>query len=226
MADDAAMVEQLRAELQQLRDLYGAAQAEVVVLTADRDAALEQQTATAEILRMVASSRVDLLGVLNGLAERAYRLCGASTARIYLADGDVLRIVASVADSDEMLTVARSLAPVGSEREFSMRSLIGRTVIEGRPIHVEDAHSDQVRAEYPEIVTGGVSPRTRLHVPLTRDGVGIGALAVSRQEIRPFSASEIELVQTFADQAVIAIENARLFEGNCPGGVRGIAAGS
>ena len=107
--------------------------------------------------------------------------------RVYLADGDVLRIVASVADSDEMLTVVRSVAPIGYETEFSTRSIVGRTVIEGRPIHVEDAHSDQVLAQFPDIRTGGVTPRTRLHVPLRRDGVGIGALAVSRQQVQQTS---------------------------------------
>jgi signal transduction histidine kinase len=206
MADDRdARIAQLQAEVASLRD-------ENRALLAANGQARDEQTATSEILRMVASSRFDLSGVLNRLADRAYRLCGASSARLYLVDGDVLRIVASVADSDEMLTMVRSVAPVGYETERSMRSMVGRAVIEGRPIHVEDAHSDQVMTEFPTTVTGGVTARTRLHVPLRRDGVGIGVLAVSRQEIRPFTASEIELVQTFADQATIAIENARLFE--------------
>jgi GAF domain-containing protein len=205
MADDRdANIAQLEAEVARLRD-------ENRTLLAANGRARDEHRATAEILRIVASSRFDLSDVLNGLAERAYHLCGASSARVYLADGDVLRIVASVADSDEMLTVVRSVAPIGYETEFSTRSIVGRTVIEGRPIHVEDAHSEQVLAQFPDIRTGGVTPRTRLHVPLRRDGVGIGALAVSRQQVQPFTDSEVALVQTFADQAVIAIENARLF---------------
>src|SRR4051812_14547542 len=107
-----AAVEQLQAELRQLRERYAASQEEAAGLRDENRSlatahgqAREEQAATAEILQMVASSRFDLSGVLNGLAERAYRLCGASSARVYLVDGKVLRMVASVAESDAMLTM-------------------------------------------------------------------------------------------------------------------------
>jgi len=170
MADDPdARIAQLEAELRQTRD-------EKTALAAKLADAREQQAAAAEILRMVASSRFDLTGVLDALATRAYQLCGGSSGRLYLADGDVLRVMASVADSNEMLNLVRSVAPVGLETPLSLQSAIGRSVIESRPIHIEDAHSEQARAEYPQLVTGGVSARTRLHVPLQRDGQAIGAL--------------------------------------------------
>ncbi|MFN8637028.1 MAG: GAF domain-containing protein [Chloroflexota bacterium] len=213
MADDAtAAVARLEAELRELRRQYDVSRDENAALSSELAEAREQQTATSEILRMVASSRVDLFGVLDGLAERAIRLCGASSARLYLVDGDALRIVASVAGSDEVRAIVREIAPVGFVTKLSVRSPTGRAALECRPIQIEDAHSAASQAEFPVMVTGGTSARTRLHVPLQRDGAALGVLAVSREDVRPFSDREIGLIQTFADQAVIAIENARLFD--------------
>ena len=174
--------------------------------------ALEQQTATSEILRVIASSPTDLSRVFEAVAERAYRLCRASSARVYLVEGDRLRVVASVADSDEALQAMGAFGSVGYSVSISRRSMGGLAVLEGRVLQIEDTDTDEVRRDFPESASGPAYPRTRLHVPLRRDGVGIGLLAVGRQQFSPFHESDIALLETFADQAVIAIENARLFE--------------
>ena len=219
-ADDAGTdVARLQAELYQLRAQLAAAQTEVEGLYAENralasayGAAREQQAATAEILRIVASSRFDLTGVLNELAERAYRVCGASSARIYLVDGELLRVVSATADSEEELARFASYGLTDYTVAISPSSMVGRAVIERRAIHIEDAHAEDVRVTYTLALTDETTPRSRLHVPLQRDGVAVGVLAVSRREQRPFTEQEIGLIQTFADQAVIAIENTRLFE--------------
>jgi signal transduction histidine kinase len=219
MTDDAATVEQFRAELRQLRGLYETAQAEINAHRAkderrDRELAdaLEQQTATADVLRVIASSRSQLSPVFEAIAERAYRLCGASSARVYLVDGDLLRLVTAVAESEAALgAAARNVAP-GYVSTLSRHTMTGRAVIDGKVVHIEDADAPDVRAEYPGTYWAPGGPRTRLHIPLRRDRNTIGVIAVSRFEVAPFSASEIALLGTFADQAVIAIENARLFD--------------
>src|SRR4051812_20526367 len=116
MAEDRdTRIAQLEAELAAARNREAALHTEL----AD---AREQQAATAEILRMVASSRFDLTGVLDALATRAYQLCGGSSGRVYLADGDVLRFTVSVADSDELLNMLRSVAPLRLETPLSLQS--------------------------------------------------------------------------------------------------------
>ena len=173
--------------------------------------ALEQQTATAEILRIIAASQSELSPVFDAVAERAFRLCGASSARVYLVDGQVLRMVTSVAEPDEARAIAELFGP-GYTVELSRQSIAGRAVLDGQAVHIEDAEAPEVSAEFPAVIFGPGAARTRLHVPLKRDGTVMGVIAVSRKERAPFSDVQIGLLETFADQAVIAIENARLFE--------------
>jgi GAF domain-containing protein/DNA-binding response OmpR family regulator len=167
--------------------------------------ALEQQAATADILRIVRQSPLDARPVFEMIAERAARLCESYDAVIYRRDADRLLLVAHVGPI--------TLGPVG---EFSVPlrgSVAGQSVLEGRTIHVPDVQADA--AVFP--VTGevarrqGRSFRTTLAIPLMRDGVAIGVIGLRRTEVKLFTDRQISLLETFADQAVIAIENARLF---------------
>ncbi len=168
---------------------------------------LEQQTATAEILKVISSSPTDIQPVFNAIAESALRLCDASDALIRRADGDVVR------------TVARSgSVPITAfpEVPLSSGSISGRSILEHRTIHVHDVLEPGVLEVYPDGASAmleGTPPRTILSVPLLREGRAIGAIVIRRPEVRPFSDKQIKLLETFAAQAVIAIENVRLFNG-------------
>src|SRR5258705_6477867 len=165
--------------------------------------ALEQQTATSEILRVISSSPIDVQPVFVAVLASAARLCDALDATMFRVDGDVLRLVAHEGPipSD----------PVGSPRPLTPATPSGRAVLEGREIQVADIQADV--GEYPEGSAFGraLNFRTVLSVPLLRRGDAIGAIAIRRTEVRPFTDRQTELLKTFADQAVIAIENVRLF---------------
>jgi two-component system, NtrC family, sensor kinase len=159
---------------------------------------LEQQTATADILRVISSSPTDTQPVFDAIAANAARLCSANDAQVLRVDGDVLRLVAAFG--------ATSMPPV---RRLTRAHLVGRAVIDRRTIHVRDLA--QARAEYPETTAPQFGVESALAVPLLRDDVALGVIRISRTEIRPFTDEQTALVQTFANQAVIAIENVRLF---------------
>jgi len=170
--------------------------------------ALSQQTATAEILRVIAASPTDLATVLDTIVASAVRLGDAGYSTIWRVDSDVLRCVAY------RQTYDASFDPqVGRTLPITRNTMTGRTVLDGRVIHIANVDTDENRREFPESVPyTRTGPMTRLHIPLLRDGVGIGMLGVSRLEVRPFTEAQIALLEAFADQAVIAIENTRLFE--------------
>src|SRR6266542_3506266 len=173
-------------------------------LRRERDESLEREAATSEILRMIASSPTDIQPVLDVVAENAARLCDAKDAVIFRIDGD-------------MLHRAAAYGPMpGSEirRPISRGSVPGRAVSDKQTIHVRDMSEAEAENEFPDTkrnqrVTG---TRTILATPLLREGVPIGTITVRRQEVRPFTDKQIKLLETFADQAVIAIENVRLFK--------------
>jgi signal transduction histidine kinase len=166
---------------------------------------LEQQTATSEILGVIASSPTDLQPVLDAVAKNAARLCDANDALIHRIDGDVTRLVASYGPIPHIGS--------GEEVPFSRAAVHGRAIIDRQTVHVHDLAAE-IETEYPEskALQQRRGTRTILCTPLLREGVPIGVILIRRLEVRPFSEKQIALLETFAHQAVIAIENVRLFK--------------
>jgi two-component system, NtrC family, sensor kinase len=167
--------------------------------------ALEREMATSEILRIIASSPTDIQPVLNAVAESAARLCDANDALVHRVDGDALQLISHFG----------SIPPVGGPGKslvFDRGSVPGRAIIDRQTIHVHNLSA--AAAEFPGSVTRGIrlGVRTALAIPLLRDGVPLGVIHIRRTEVRPFTDKQIKLLETFADQAVIAIENVRLFQ--------------
>jgi signal transduction histidine kinase len=164
---------------------------------------LEQQTATSEILGVIASSPTEIQPVMDTIAENAARVCGASDAVIRLVEGNVLRTAAHYGPVPD----------VAMERPIDSHSPGGRAVLDRQIIHVEDIRAVD-ETEFPDVHLANVRAGTRtvLAVPLMREGVPIGTIHIRRMEVRPFTEKQIKLLETFADQAVIAIENVRLFQ--------------
>ena len=165
--------------------------------------AAEQQTATSDILRAIAASPTELQPVLDAVAESAARLCDATDVLIDRVDGDVLEHVAAYGP----------MPMAQSRRPLSRATPAGRAIIDCQTIHIHDV-LPLLDTEYPEAkarqqVTG---TRTALVTPLLREGIAIGTIQIRRPEVRPFSEKQIALLKIFADQAVIAIENVRLFQ--------------
>jgi signal transduction histidine kinase len=170
--------------------------------------ALEQQTATAEILRVISSSPTDLGPVMEAVAENAARVCGATYASIFRLEGEHLRLVAQRGSPRQGYLAIDDILPVSRD------TIAGRAVRDRRTIHVEDILA--AGSEFPATVSrtrqAGAYTRTVLATPLLREGTPLGLIFIIRgPEPHPFSAAQIALLETFAAQAVIAIENVRLF---------------
>jgi signal transduction histidine kinase len=175
---------------------------EVRARTRELSESLEQQTASAEILKVISRSIFNLQPVLETVIENACRLCAADKGFIYRVHGDSGHFAEAYNASPELLELL-ARTPVRRARN----SVTGRVLLERQTIHVEDVQADP---EYAFVEKVGV--RTTLGVPMLREGSLLGVIIIYREEVRPFSARQIELVETFADQAVIAIENVRLFD--------------
>ena len=177
---------------------------EVQARTDDLAESLQQQTATADVLKVISRSAFDLQPVFDTMAESAVRLCEAERAYIFRFDGKMLRAVASHnAGPENQDWVYRNPIPLGRH------SVSARAGLERRTVQVADIQTDP---EY-SYVARDVDPiRTTLAVPMLKGDELIGTITIYRLEVKPFTAKQIALMETFADQAVIAIENVRLFD--------------
>jgi two-component system, NtrC family, sensor kinase len=164
--------------------------------------ALERQTATGEILGVIASSPTEIQPVLDAVASNAARLCEATDAQVRLVEDEGTRLVASFGS-----TPAPDLLPT------SLANPAGKVILQRQTIHIDDL-AEAVKTEFPEheAVQKRTGTRTFLGTPMLREGTPIGVINIRRTEVRPFSERHIALLKTFADQAVIAIENVRLFQ--------------
>jgi signal transduction histidine kinase len=188
-----------------LQESYADLENKVEQRTSELSESLQQQIATADVLKVISRSAFDLKSVLTTLTESAKSLCGASLGMITLRDGDVMRLRAESGCTPAFVDFMNT-HPIRSGRE----TITGRVFMDGKPVHVADVELD---TEY----NFGNAPaigayRAVLAVPLMRDGAVEGVLLLGRPVPGPFNQRQVDLVQTFADQAVIAIENVRLFE--------------
>ena len=181
MAEDAARIAQLEAQL---------------AASSQREAAL------AEVLRVIASSPTDLATALDSIVRSAAQLADADCSTILQAEGDILRVMASLTPEE---------IRVGAAHPFSRGSVSSIVILDGVTIH-EHSQAAEHLAKYPDSQMIAAGYQAQLVAPLIRQGVPIGSLGVARRARVPFTDRQIALVETFADQAVIAIENARLFE--------------
>src|SRR4030095_2627499 len=168
---------------------------------------VEQQAATSEILRLIARAPADLQSVLDAIAQNAARLCVANDALVWRTDRDGLQLVSHFGSIPTVHALGAR-----STQETDRDTPAGRAVLDRQTIHVHDLVAAQV--DFPRARTRGIAMgvRTTLATPLLRDGVVLGVIHIRRTEVRPFTDKQIKLLETFANQAVIAIENVRLFQ--------------
>jgi two-component system, NtrC family, sensor kinase len=177
----------------------------IAELRRERDEALEQQTAIAEVLKAISRSAVDLDAVLHTVVKSAIRLCRADQAVIYRNEDGAYRWATGHSLAPEYERIERNIVI-----QPGPGTLVGRAADEGRTVQIEDAWTDPLYEAKEDARIGGI--RSMLGVPLLRNGAVIGVIGLARRRIEPYSERETQLVTTFADQAVIAIENVRLLQ--------------
>src|SRR5215467_433062 len=201
----ATELSQLKKEVQRLTEQLESCQRELESSNTELRETREQQTTTGEILRVIASSPTDLQPVFQTILDNAVRLCEAQNGAVFRFDGEFFRAVVWNNTSPALSAFVQN-TPIPPGRESALR----RVGLEKRPVHIPDMLADSeciVPQPYRE---EGI--RTNLGVPLLKENELIGAIAIHRREVRPFTENQIKLLETFADQAVIAIENVRLFQ--------------
>src|SRR5262249_30894259 len=184
-------------ELQQKNEALTQAHAQVTE-------SLEQQTATSEILRVISSSPTDVQPVFNAIAESARRLCDADFCNVARYENGLIHLSAHAHSAPELVDAMRRMFPMPPTRATTF----GRTIIEGGLVYIRDIRQDP---EYSPTLAEAHRSRCGVGVPMLRDAQPIGAIVVGGREPQKFSDAQLALLQTFADQAVIAIENVRLF---------------
>ena len=200
------LAEQFNSMAARLQESYAGLERKVAERTHELSEALEQQTATAQILEVISSSPTDIRPVMAAMVESAAKLCDAQNAQIFQIEGEQMRLVARHGP-------VKSSLEAGEARPLTRGSVSGRVALERRTIRVGDLRIG-LEQEYPDIAAAirrqGIA--ATVGVPLLREGVAVGAITAFRTEARPFSDQQVALLETFADQAVIAIENVRLFQ--------------
>jgi signal transduction histidine kinase len=191
----------------QLQESYTGLEQRVEARTSELREALEQQTATSEVLRVISSSPMDLQPVYQAILENVTRLCQANIAALFLYDGEVLAAAAHYNTTPEFAAHLEQSRPRPSHETTTRLAALER-----RTVHVADLLSDPAFAPPPLQLYQRENVRTVLSVPMLRENTLSGVITTWRREVRPFTDKQVALVQTFADQAVIAIENVRLFQ--------------
>jgi signal transduction histidine kinase len=201
-----ALAESFNRMTAQLQESYANLEQRVEERTHELSEALAQQTATSEVLKVISRTTFDLQPVLETLIENATRLCGATQGHIFRLDGEVYRLVSSYGVLSSDLTDFLERNPIRPGRE----TVVARASLERRTVHIPDVLADPEYQFLQAQRLGGF--RTVLGVPMLREGTPIGVILIWKKKVEPFTDRQIELVTTFADQAVIAIENVRLFQ--------------
>ena len=204
-----ALADQFNSMAAQLKESYAGLEQKVEARTRELTESLEQQTATSEILRVISSSPTDIQPIFDAIVESSVRLCNALHGVVFRFDGELIHLETHHDVNPQALEEFHRLYPLALSEATGP---VGQAIRDRNVVHVHDALNDPRVPPYAIRIAHSLGYRSQLVVPMLREGNTIGVIAVARAEVRPFSDKQIELLKTFADQAVIAIENVRLFK--------------